>query len=327
MPSTSPLSTIACATLWLGTLLPLSAVETTLYSTDFSEFELGDDTLVGNNGWMSTHPLEGLHGTLDGIFEAGNRSGNIGFGIPAESEDDFNVVTLWRPIDVDPIADGTLIHFSVDTAIADSDNDFYDSFYYSIYNQDDTLLGSVIFDNTVENFGIWRYDGEDFDDLDIRFNHGQSYHLEMTIDFANNLWTATLDDLTLFQDSPFTSGDVIMNLGDVAAEWEIDDLDNPGTNWMYFDNWSVRASSTEEEPTEPDAIDDLQMVITSMGTAELSWSGNVGDRFLVEISDQLQSWNGDHPNAAVTATASGATFTDETNGSTARFYRVRRLTD
>ena len=48
---------------------PLAAAESTLYSTDFDAYSpTGDDTLVGQGGWLGTNEGEGLHGvdSIDG---------------------------------------------------------------------------------------------------------------------------------------------------------------------------------------------------------------------------------------------------------------------
>lgn len=297
------------------------AEETVLYETDFSEFEVGDDTLVGNDGWQSSHPDQAVHGTIDDVFEEGNRSGTIGFNIP---EGDANVVTLWRPLNVDPIANESLIHFSADVAIIDSDNDAFDSFYFSVFNQEDELLASVVFDNTEDAFGLWRYDSEEFHDLSTSFEHSTIYQLGLTIDFANNQWSADLDDISLFDSAPFT-GDATRNLGDVAVEWEITDLEDPGTNWMYFDNWKVTEETVSPDP-EPDDETLFAPRIRKManGNLRLSWDADPGESFIIEHSEDLRTWNSPG-NAEITATEEGvARFVDATAaGVEARYYRVR----
>ncbi|MFT5190322.1 MAG: hypothetical protein ACI957_003357, partial [Verrucomicrobiales bacterium] len=309
--------------LWLSS--SAFAAESILYSTDFSEFELGNDTIVGNNGWMSTHPGQGVHGALDNVYEDGNRSASIGFEIPTG---DADVVTMWRPIDIDPVANDSLIHFSTDLAIIDSEVDFFDSFYFSVFNQEEDVLASIVFDNTIESFGIWQYDGLDFIDLSINFEHDTVYQLAFTIDFANNAWSAYLDDLALFEESVFTVSEEVRNLGDIAAEWEITDLDNVGDNWMHFDNWSVSEETFEDGGgVTPDPGQGIsftpEIAIGANGQPRLTWPANDGDRFVVEHSDDLVTWNSDLPNAQVTATADNGGVFRDSSGVAARYYRVR----
>ena len=335
-----PLLTLAALLPGLGIGSALAA-ETILYWTDFSNFDLGDGVLVGNDGWQSSHPDQAVHGTIDDVFQDGNRSGTIGYGIP---EGDAEIVTLWRPINVDPLADQSLIHFSSDLAIIDSDNGHFDSFYISVFNQQDALLASVVFDNTEDAFGIWRYDGDEFYDTLTAFDHARVYHLAFTIDYASNRWSADLDDISLFESAAFTvSPTATRNLGDVAAEWEITDLDNPGTNWMYFDNWSLTQENLTPEPEAPPNVEPPitpspdpiplpehpitpNISILPNGHLRLSWPAEPGTTFLVEHSQDLIAWHSDHPNAQVTATPQHhARFTDRSpHAPKTRFYRIRR---
>ncbi len=300
------------------------ASETVHYATDFSEFESGDDTLVGNDGWRSSHPNQGLHGTIDDVFEDGNRSGTIGYNIP---QGDSNVVTLWRPINVDPAANGSLITFSVDVAVIDSDNNAYDSFYVSIFNQEDQILASVVFDNTEEAFGLWRYDGDAFHDLSISFDHVRVYPLTLTIDFANNQWSADLgDNLVLFEDAPFTVSSAVKNFGDAAVEWEVADLEDPGTNWLYFDNWIVTEKGVTTPNPEPDGLTVPTIRRMPNGRVRLTWEATPGETFVVERSPDLVNWSADGPNSEVVAEDDGsARYVDGmANTVDVRFYRVRR---
>lgn len=300
------------------------AAETVLYATDFSEFELGDDTLIGNDGWQSSHPNQSLHGTIDDVFEDGNRSGTIGFNIP---EGDANVITLWRPINVDPIANNSLINFSANVAVIDSDNDAYDSFYISVFNQQDEVLGSVIFDNTEEAFGLWRFDGEEFHDLLLPFEHFQVYNLELSIDFSANQWSASLDgeDVALFENETLSDTNAVLNLGDIAVEWEVSDLNNSGTNWFYFDDWTV-TEVREGGPVGPgEAPSELTVRQRPNGSMAVRFVGEPEASYVVEQGADLINWEVAGPDSTVVAGADGtAVYVDGTASSVpVRYYRVR----
>lgn len=319
MPSPSTLNCVAALSL-LGMAAPLLAVETILYETDFSDFATGDDRLVGTDGWLGTNEGQAVHGTIAGTFEDGNIAGTLGFDIPLFEGTD-NVVSIWRPINVDPVANDTLIRFSSDMAIIDSDNDLYDSFYFSVFNQDADLLAAVVFDNTIDSEGIWRYDGTEggFTDTGAPFTIDQVYDFSFTIDYANNLWSATLDDLSLFEDAPFTESTATKDLGDVSAEWEVTDPDNAGTNWLYFDNWKVSEIDRETTETITPTI-----VRGPNKKARLNWTAAAGETFQVEYSDDLQTWKQDLADSAITVEGeNGARYVDESATTVnVRYYRV-----
>ena len=314
------------ALLCLGSALTHSqAAETILYSTDFSNFEVGDDKLAGNDGWMATNEDQAVHGTIADVFGNGNVGGTLGFEIPLFAENQ-SVVTAWRPINIDPIADDTLIRFSTNMAIIDSDNELYDSFYFSVYNQNADVLGGVVFDNTEESGGIWRFDGTDngFDDLGLGFDFANLYDFSFTVDFANNEWSARLDDITLFEKQPFTAvEDADRNLGDIAVEWEVTDPENPGTNWVYFDDWTVTEVTRETTTT----IDFTPTIVRGpSGKVRLNWPAESGDRFIVEHSSNLVDWSSTLAGADFTVSGNtGARFVDDNAGTDQpRYYRVRR---
>lgn len=301
-----------------------SAVESVLYETDFSEFEAGDDTLVGNDGWRSSQSDLGLHGTVDDVFEDGNRSGTIGYNIP---ESGTEVVILWRPVNIDPLANDSLIRFSADMAVIDSDVGGFDSFYFSIFNQENDLLGSVVFDNSEDAFGIWRYDSDTFHDLSLGFDHATRYRLSLTIDYTENVWSAGLDDISLFREAPFTVSPETRNLGDVAVEWEISEPDNPGSNWLYFDNWSLveeRRETARPGGREPGLVPRIGR--TRNGGIRLSWAAASGSVFVVESTEDLVNWTSvDPPEGVVAGAEERAVFVDRSaRGEAQRFYRVRK---
>ena len=193
MPSNFRSASLSCLAL-IGCTAASFAAETILYSTDFSDFGIGDDLLVGTDGWLGTNQDEGIHGTIEGAFTDGNVAGTLGFGIPEFTEGNF-IASIWRPINVDPIANDSLIRFSTDTAIIDSDNQLYDSFLFSVVNQDADVLGSIIFDNTVESFGIWRYDGvtDGFYDTEVSYEYANGIAATLKTRYLNKCYNLHQD--------------------------------------------------------------------------------------------------------------------------------------
>jgi hypothetical protein len=218
-----------------------------------------------------------------------------------------------------------VIEFSATVAVFDSDLPYYDSFYISVFNTESDLLASVVFDNTEEAFGIWRYDGVDYEDTTIAFDHAIAYQLEITIDYAANTWTASLDDMVLFSDAPFTATDSKLDLGDFSVEWEITDIDNPGENWMFFDDWLIKAVGPGGSPGDALAISGITRGVD--GQVALTWAAEPDTTYQVEASSGLGAWTSDLPGSTVTTGAREqvGSFVDRSAGAVpGRYYRVRR---
>lgn len=319
---------LSCA--WCAATISLAGENerVVLYQTDFADFPVGDGELAGRDGWLSTHPEEIVHGIVDDFAGEGNRSATIGLLIP-ETTDKF--ISVYRPVAYDPLAKGTpLIEFSASVAVFDSnETTTYDSFHFSVFNNEDDLLAGVIFDNTEESFGIWRSDGIEFVHTGISFEHSVVYALSFIIDFEANTWTAMLDDEFLFRSAPFSNTGKLLDLGDVAAEWEITDTDDPGDNWLLFDDWRIAVvgsggSNNQGEPLV--AVTRFQR--RPNGNIALRWSAAPNARYQVEASTDLTTWNARLPGSLVT-TGDGETeaaFIDNSAASAgARYYRVRSL--
>lgn len=313
----------ALGLLFIVTTMTASLAQTVLYTTNFSDFPLGDGQWAGHDGWESSHPEPAIHGIVDGFFGDDNRSASIGFNPPNEEP---IISTVFRPLNIDPLElNEPFVRLSTDVAIADSTNEAYDSFYLSVFNRDAQVLGSVVFDNTIDSFGLWRYDGVEFEDLSLPFNHGQLYHLDIEIDFANNLWSAHLDDVSIFTDVTFTSSDdnVRRDLGDFAVEWEVSDLNAPGDNWLLIDNWEVTMGETAHaEPPTAETEIVPQISVRRNGSVRLQWQGQVNTTYIVDKSNNLAQWS---ETAQVTTDGSAAgNYVDETaDNSVQSFYRLR----
>lgn len=299
-----------------------------LYQTDFADFPPGDGQLVGHDGWSSTHPEEQVHGVIESFLGQENQAATLGLFIPVTDDD---IISVFRPITYDPVESETpAIEFSSTVSIVDSiETEFFDSFYISVFNTNDDLLGSVVFDNTEENFGIWRSNGLEFFDTGVSFEHEVLYQLQIRINFAKNTWTATLDGMELFTDSQFSSSDAHRDLGDFSAEWEIADVLNPGDNWMMFDDWTVNAITTDL-PVDPSPQSFLVTKITRRpnGSTAISWAAEPDARYQVLSSANLDQWESDLPNSLVTTSAADteASFIDRTARSASiRYYRVHKL--
>ena len=215
-----------------------------IYETDFESFAVGSDQLVGSEGWTGTNTGEGVHGIDDELVEGLGKTGFLGFAPPST---DF--VSVAHPASYDPLTAGTpVIEFFALVGVSDSTNDAFDRFYISFYNGTDDLLGAVSFDNTPADFGLLRHDGSDLRHTGELFLNDTVQALFVSIDFSTNRWSAKLDGLPVFTDEPFNSSGVPLNLGSIAAEWEVLDAEKPGNNWLLFDEWTVTAKGDNQAP-------------------------------------------------------------------------------
>ncbi len=215
-----------------------------IYSTGFrsSEGYSTNSPLAGQGGWLSDGP--GLNGVLYNAFSDSGQQAFVGFSSPTNGADTY----VWRPLDYTPDTNSEpVVVFSTDLAVVDSDNNHYDAFDWSFWNNDASEQGLfyLSFDNA--DMGIYyflndgsprQYTGQDFQD-------GVIYHLEVALDFARNRWSASLDGNTFVQDQPISAtNNVALTLGDIDATW-VQNIGPVGDNFMLFDNYSVTAQASQ----------------------------------------------------------------------------------
>ena len=287
--------------------------------TDFEAFAVGEDTLIGNDGWLGSEAGGATHGILDDTIENEGKSAYLGSN-PAEND----VVSVWRPLDYDPIGTGNSI-VTVNTllGIHDSTNEQYDSFHISIFNREENRLAGFVLDNRIDTFGAWRSDGTDnFSDLDTGFEHDVVYDIEMRIDFDANRWSLDVDDIPLFADQVFTNTNHPLDLGDVSFEWELSDIDNPGDNWITFDNLRVEATGSGGGVEEALAVSEIRR---TQRRIRITWPSVAGAEYQIEHSDDMIDWQQSLADSRVIADGNSTTFVDRTAGNTRRrYYRVRK---
>ncbi len=318
------------ATLLVGAATSFADV---LYETDFDNFSPGADNLAGTDGWVSTRDGESLHGIDDEIIAGLGNSAYLGFFPPASNL--AQTVSVFKPLNYDAIAEGKpIIEFEALIAIADSQDDETtgaideslreDRFLITIYNTSGEQLASVIYDNRTTTYGLYRNNGSNSFDTGFEFVIEEPQFLFLSIDLENNTWSATLDGAPLFTDALFNSTGSALNIGTIAAEWNISNRFNPGNNWMLFDDWYLSANSRSQTITAPFAISKIER--TADNQTELTYPADAGCTYTVQYSSDLKSWT-DLPNSPVIANVSDpvAKHTAETlttNGQL--YYRILR---
>lgn len=209
----------------------------TVYATSFESnegFTLNSD-LIGVNGWTG----EGTAGSgiLSGYMAGEGQQAFVGYS--AGVTEDSLIVS--RPVNHVPVmSEKPRAVFSVKMQITDSTNLGYDDFKWTAYNTAGHALFSLNFDNYNTTIG-YTLDGmpTSIQPTDISFENGRNYDLVVTMDFATNLWSATLDGALLVSDQLISATGALMTLGKIDASWGPQVPEFPGDNRMIFDNYKI----------------------------------------------------------------------------------------
>jgi len=258
------------------------AVTTNLFSTRFeaSEGYTNALDLAEQNGWQKFG--SGGNGLVSEFFPGEGQQAYIGYAAP--NSGDVSLYLL-KPINYSPLAANTpVVTFSVLIGFVDSTTNRYDDFYWSVFNIAGDRLFTLNFRNEDLSIGyalgtnvfVWTTN---------TFTHEVTYELVVTVNFASNLWSATLDGSPLVANKPITTTNAPLNLGDVDAAWVLAITNRPGDNFMLFDNYSITAEIV------PPAAPRLWLIErTTAGLVILRLEGQSGARFAIDATTNLSSW-------------------------------------
>ncbi|MHB8520036.1 MAG: hypothetical protein ACYDH9_04695 [Limisphaerales bacterium] len=315
---------VVCSVLGLAWVVDLAAFAqgagaqpSVIYSTGFEVAERYDTnlTLVGQNGWVASISSGG-NGLLTSFFEGYGQQAFIGFSPPDGTNDTLNI---WRPINYVPSGtNATLVKFSVLMSIADSTDGQFDDFRWSVYNISGTRLFTLDFDNATFLVSYALDDTKGFVSTGTTFTNGSLYALVITMDFKRNLWSATVNNLSVVNAKPITATNSVLNLGDIDAVWAIHRRGSPGDNYMLFDNYEVTA---ETVPSIPPTLETVTRLAN--GQFLLRIFGEPGISYAVEASTNLVDWT---PRTTLSASDGVMDYLD-TNAPAASqsFYRAHSV--
>ncbi len=234
--------------------------------------------LDGQAGWTTGGGTGG-----NGIIQGPNQQAYIGLFPP--TSDSETSTSVWKPLNLAPPPAGSIVKFSVDLAIIDSQSSPYhrDEFRWSIYNSLADRLFSVIFDNESLKIFYLLSDGTTFD-TGLRFGNNDFYNLVILLDFARNRWNASLDGIDLQVNRAIAVGPLPLNFGDADAVWLYAVPTAPGDNYMIFDNYRLVVESS--------VAPSLQVVSAVNGKLKFRVLGENGARYVVDGSATLttNSW-------------------------------------
>jgi hypothetical protein len=213
----------------------------TLY---YAGFEPGE-------GYTTTMPLAGQKTwSISGVGQNGisfNEFGDNGYqaylGFSSTTFGDGCL--LWPPVNHTPaINSRPVVIFSTYMQIVDSTNGRYDLFDWNFYNRNGDFLCSLEFDNFTTHIGYQLNDGAPTQYTGRNFNNGEIYYLEVTLNFASNRWSATLDGTPLIEGKAISTTTATLDLGDVDAGW-FRVSGTFGDNYMAFDDYWITAEASE----------------------------------------------------------------------------------
>jgi hypothetical protein len=200
-----------------------------------------------------------------------------------------------------------------------STNGPWDDFRWSVYNTNGARLFSLDFDNSSLFINYALDDSQGFVSTHTRFDNEGFYELVMTLNFARNLWSASMNDEVVVHTQPITTIGSALNLGDIAAVWSFRDPQSPGDNFMIFDEYTITAQAPGSIPSRLEALG-----FTADGIYQGRLYAEPGRSYRIEASLDLHQWD-----SLLTFTAPPNGLLDfQDPGSTEfqhRFYRVREI--
>ncbi len=293
-----------------------------VYRTDFENFPVGPDKLVGTEGWAGVASGSGSHGIDQDAIPGGGlgKTAFIGYAPPSGTT---NPVHISRPVNLNPATNSTpIIEFETLLGIKDSTNNYRDGFWIAFMNTNPTpnRLAAIHFQNEAASTWIWRSDGAVQANTGINFIPGELHLLYVRIDLTTNKWSAYLDDIPLFNGAEFTATAFTRTLGSVRAEWRRGNRLNGdttwGNNWMLIADWTVRMV--------PFSLDSSTR--NANGSFTLKWIGDPGRSYQVQHSSDLGGWQNTLSGSTfpVQSGLGNLSFTDAAPPAGKRFYRVLR---
>ena len=210
-----------------------NTMSSSLYSTGFETAEgySSSSSLAGQNGWLKSG--SGGNGlTQNSAFSGLGLQAYIGkTGLTGSS------LSVLEPINFTPAANDT-VNFSVLADIVDSTNGHYDLFHWDVCNIAGHRLFTLEFNNATNAISYILDDTTGTHATSATLSNGHVYDVEVTINFAGNIWSASLDGITVVTNQAVTTSGAALNLGSIQASW-VKTGSTAGNNYMLFDNYGV----------------------------------------------------------------------------------------
>jgi len=299
-----------------------AAAAAVLFTTQFEpaegynpQFTLAEQPATASIPWKGLGT--GGNGLLTepNAFPGFGQQAYVGFFPPTTQERDTFV---WRPINLATIPTETpIIQFTVLLEIVDSTNRHFDEFQWIVSNTAERPLLTISLENNSREIFFIRDGIDTFQSTGVKFENNVRYAFELTMNFAENTWSAKLDGALLASAQPIALPATLRDLGDVAAAWVVKEIATPGDNFMVFDSYEITAL-----PVGPE----IPPVLTALGFVNgqftLRLQGVNSKTYAIERSTGLQEWDEIWRDVA----AGGAfEFRDPDPSGAQRAYRARRV--
>jgi hypothetical protein len=315
---------------WLGLVgwlvaPPVTGAPRTVYETGFEPPEfLAGYALDGQGDWLIpwvAWPPSEIHTSwvAEEYFEGRGQQAVIGFYPP---DGPVSSVSVYRPLFIDPAGtDRPLVIFTVTMAILDDNEPHPSAFRWVVYNREDPArrLFSLDFDAGTSEISYLLQDDPVAWPTGRSFWHGHLYDLAVFMNFASNVWSATLNGELVVNAQPMAQDQRRLDLGDIDAAWvRFDDQTPFGDSYMVFDDFKV---STDVGYPLPCRLDPVEVLAD--GSFLVRLLGEPGRAYAVDASSDLVEWT------ALSTNTPGATASVVLDpGATSapnRFYRARAV--
>jgi hypothetical protein len=303
--------------LWLLLLGCVGAAQgAVVYATGFEVAEGYDSvyTLDGQQGWVADGTGgNGVYANLFGLPEFGQQA-YVGLFPPLNARE--TSLFVWQPINLAPIPPETpVVRFSVRLMFFDSvEVAEYDWFRWSVFNTNGTRLLTVDFDTWDYTINYRLQNSNDFTPTGRTFDFETLYQLQVLMDFSRNLWSASLSDTLLITNQPITTDQSPLHLGDIPAVWVYANPDQPGDNYMVFDDYRI----TREPASGPRLFPGERVGNNFL----LRLLGEPGRRYALDATTNFTAWTALRTNTADLADGY-CDFIDSHARTPRRFYRGR----
>jgi len=233
-------------------------VITSIFSETFDSLS----TLPGQDGWVSS--VAGLSGITANYFSGDGSQGYLGMTVAGLNT---NTVLLYRPLNFAiNTNEQPIIQFSVLLQIYDPLNQYRDSFGWAFRNASGQQLFSVMFGSGTGQITYGLDDGAGQRPTGSTFNPVIVSQLEITADFSQNEWSATLNGTPIIAGQKITTVQAALTLGDVDAEALYPGFVSGG-DAMLFDNYMLTAAP---EPSPGIVLGPQSQTVAWGGTTALN---------------------------------------------------------
>ena len=249
---------------------------TELCFTDFESATVGQGMWNGFDGWTTYEDMTNASGILQtnramGTGKAayiGNGPNLLGAGI------------IERVFHFRPLGKAACVNYSMDFMITDSINHHLDEFDLTFYNSSNVELADVDFYNPDKTIYVSSDNEKTWAKL-LTFVNSQPYHLWIGVDYSSNLWSAKLNNQTIFSNAVFCATKTMLDFSSLRVWWVYGDV--PGDNCLMLDNLGIAV----EGQWGPVFVPTPQ---THPGHPQWNLFAPLGQNVMVQTSTNLQTW-------------------------------------